>query len=59
MREFDARPHLGKFCDGIGREDLERVHGESFRRFVELVAVNDPDRKFANDFTRRLLGTDT
>jgi len=59
IQKIDARPHLGKFCERVGQEDLERVHGESFRRFIELVAVNDPDRKFANDFTRRLLGTES
>jgi hypothetical protein len=56
IQEIDARPHLGKFCDGIGKEDLERVHGEHFRTFLTLVSKQDPQGKFSNDFTRRLFG---
>ena len=56
IREIDARPHLGKFCDGIGKEDLERVHGEHFGTFLTLVSKHDPQGKFSNDFTRRLFG---
>lgn len=54
MREVGARPHLGKFCQSIRREDLTRVHGEHFERFQRLVRQHDPEEKFANDFTRRL-----
>lgn len=56
MREFDARPHLGKFCSGIGREDLERVHGTEFVTFLSLVEQHDPEGKFRNGLTRRLFG---
>ena len=56
MREFDARPHLGKFCSGIGREDLERVHGAEFVTFLSLVEQHDPEGKFRNGLTRRLFG---
>ena len=59
MREFDARPHLGKFCDGMGREDLERVHGAEFARFLNLVEQHDPEGKFRNGLTRRLFGEST
>lgn len=54
IKEIGARPHLGKFCDGITAADLEQVHGESFRAFRHLVAAHDPDGTFANAFTRRL-----
>lgn len=56
-KELGARPHLGKFCDGIAKEDLERLHGESFTMFLDVVADHDPQGKFSNDFTRRLFGT--
>ena len=54
-REIDARPHLGKFCEGVDRDVMAEVHGESFSTFLGLVAKHDPDRKFTNAFTRRLL----
>jgi D-arabinono-1,4-lactone oxidase/FAD binding domain len=56
VREIEARPHLGKFCEGLGEADLARLHGENFERFLDLVHRYDPDRKFANRFTRRLFG---
>ena len=55
-RKMGARPHLGKFCECFGEEDLARLHGDRFVRFLELVERHDPDRKFANGFTRRLFG---
>jgi D-arabinono-1,4-lactone oxidase/FAD binding domain len=57
MTEINARPHLGKFCDGLTKQDLERVHGEHLQMFLDLVAERDPHGKFSNDFTRRLFGT--
>ena len=54
MKEIGARPHLGKFCQSFGKADMERLHGESFTRFIQLVDKYDPENKFANDFTRRL-----
>ncbi len=54
MREIEARPHLGKWCKGIGRDDLERLHQDHFDRFLQLVEKHDPEAKFANEFTRRL-----
>ena len=56
IKEIGARPHLGKFCDGLTAADLEKVHGDSFRSFLDLVAAHDPSGKFANAFTRRLFG---
>jgi len=56
MREVDARPHPGKFNETFGPEDLGRMHGEHFVKFLELARRHDPERKFANDFTRRLFG---
>lgn len=56
VREIGARPHLGKFCEGFGKDDLARLHGDRFEKFLGLVEEHDPDRKFANDFTRRIFG---
>jgi FAD/FMN-containing dehydrogenase len=56
VREIGARPHLGKFCESVGEADMRRLHGEHFERFLDLVARYDPDRKFANAFTRRIFG---
>jgi FAD/FMN-containing dehydrogenase len=56
VREIGARPHLGKFCKSFGKEDLAKLHGDRFARFLELMEKHDPERMFANDFTRRLLG---
>jgi hypothetical protein len=46
VKEIGARPHLGKFCEGFGKEDMARLHGDSFERFLELVEEHDPERKF-------------
>jgi len=54
IRQIGARPHLGKFCESLNRNDLERLHREHFTRFRHLQKEHDPDGKFANDFTRRL-----
>jgi FAD/FMN-containing dehydrogenase len=56
VREIGARPHLGKFCESFTRADMERLHGDNFTRFLELVDEHDPGGKFANEFTRRLFG---
>ena len=52
IKEIGARPHLGKFCENFNKADMEKLHGEKFTRFLELVEEHDPDGKFANDFTR-------
>lgn len=56
IKRIRARPHLGKYCEGFGKEDMERLHGDNFARFMQLVEHHDPHRKFANDFTRKLFG---
>ena len=43
----------------FSRNDLERLHGESFIRFQQLVEQHDPEGKFANDFTRRLFAPES
>jgi hypothetical protein len=35
---------------------MARLHQDSFTKFRNLLERYDPDRKFENDFTRRLLG---
>jgi FAD/FMN-containing dehydrogenase len=54
IKQIRAKPHLGKFCETLNRHDLERLHGEYFAKFKHLLKENDPQNKFANDFTRRL-----
>lgn len=59
IREIGARPHLGKYCESFGEADLANLHGDKFAKFLSLVEKHDPDRKFANGFTRRLFGDGT
>ena len=54
MKEIDARPHPGKFNQTFTKEDMSRLHGEHFTKFLGLARKHDPERKFANAFTRRL-----
>lgn len=54
LKEVGARPHLGKFCQSFGRDDLMNLHGENFVKFLQVVGEHDPANKFANAFTRRL-----
>ena len=56
IKSIGARPHLGKYCEIIGSRELEKLHGEHFNQFRQLVQQHDPEGKFANDFTRRLFG---
>jgi FAD/FMN-containing dehydrogenase len=56
MRQVDARPHPGKFNESFTKEDLMRLHPNHFGKFLDLVKQHDPERKFVNDFTRRLFG---
>jgi hypothetical protein len=58
MREVDARPHPGKFNETFTKKDLMRLHGEYFVKFLNLVKRHDPERKFANEFTRRMFWDD-
>lgn len=54
MKQLDARPHLGKFNRSFGRGDMERLHQNHFAKFIQVAEQQDPDKKFANVFTRRL-----
>ena len=56
IRQVGARPHLGKFCEVLDRNDMARLHGANFTKFLGLVSRYDPGGKFSNDFTRRLFG---
>jgi FAD/FMN-containing dehydrogenase len=56
MGQIGARPHLGKFCERLGKHEMARLHGANFERFLELVEHHDPEGKFASVFTRRLFG---
>ena len=52
---LDVRLHT-HLCETFDEEDLASLHQGSFTTFMTLVEQHDPDRKFANDFTRRLFG---
>jgi hypothetical protein len=54
MREVEARPHPGKFNETFTRKDLMKMHPDQFVKFLDLARKHDPDRKFANEFTRRM-----
>jgi hypothetical protein len=54
IKQVGARPHLGKFCQLLHKEDLAKLHQEHFSRFLELAREHDPRQKFANEFTRRI-----
>ena len=56
-RANDARPHLGKWADGLEATDLAAAHGTHFERFLELRRAADPARRFDNPFTARLFDT--
>jgi hypothetical protein len=56
MKQVGARPHLGKYCQDHTRDDMAKLHGSSFNKFLQVRDQHDPKRKFANDFTRRLFG---
>lgn len=54
MKQIDARPHLGKFCQSFHKSDMQRVHGNHFAQFLQLRQQQDPYKKFSNVLTRRL-----
>jgi hypothetical protein len=56
LKEMNARPHPGKFNESFTKADLLRLHGDQMVKFLQLVDQHDPERKFANAFTRRLYG---
>ncbi|HEX8703153.1 MAG TPA: D-arabinono-1,4-lactone oxidase, partial [Myxococcaceae bacterium] len=47
------QPHLGKATRAI---DGQRMFGERFERFQQVRARQDPEGKFTNAFTDRVLG---
>jgi L-gulonolactone oxidase len=54
MRDLDGRPHWGK----LHWRDADSLRA-TYPRFDDFVAVRDrldPDRVFANDYTRRVFG---
>jgi hypothetical protein len=53
--EIGARRHLGKFCERLGKHEMDKLYGANFDRFLELER-HDPEGKFANAFTRQVLG---
>lgn len=55
IKTTGTRPHLGKYCESIDKSDMERIHQQYFIKFQQLMAEHDPEAKFANAFTRRLL----
>jgi FAD/FMN-containing dehydrogenase len=59
VKEIEARPHLGKFCETFDQEYLARIHQDTFTEFLNLAERHDPESKFANDFTSRLFGRGT
>jgi L-gulonolactone oxidase len=57
IRHHDGRPHLGKWIDDVGRDDLAARYGGQFARFLELRDKFDPHRRFDNPVTRQLFGS--
>jgi hypothetical protein len=54
--EIGARRHLGKFCERLDRDEMAKLYGANFDRFLELVERHDPEGKFGNAFTRQVFG---
>jgi hypothetical protein len=55
IKEIGARPHLGKYCEAFGKSDMEKLHGDSFAKFLDLVEKHDPEAKFAGGDRRAQL----
>jgi L-gulono-1,4-lactone dehydrogenase len=56
MATSDHRAHLGKWCERWTADDLARWHGTRFERFRAVRARHDPEGRFVNAFTERVLG---
>jgi FAD/FMN-containing dehydrogenase len=54
IKQVGARPHLGKFCKSLNNDYLKKIHGDHFARFLEVAQEHDPEKKFVNEFTRRI-----
>ena len=57
IKEVRARPHLGKYCQSLHKEDLHGAHGVNFVRFLEVATASDPEKKFSNEFTQRVFAS--
>lgn len=56
LRTADGRVHLGKWCETLDADDVARMHGDRFDRFQEVRRAADPEGRFVNPFTERVLG---
>jgi FAD/FMN-containing dehydrogenase len=54
LRTHGGRPHLGKKTS-LTAADLFALHGERFALFQQVRELADPQGRFLNDFSRRLL----
>lgn len=55
LREHEGQPHLGKKTN-VSAQDMLEIHGDRFVRFQAVRAAQDPNGKFLNAFTERVLG---
>lgn len=56
IEKADARVHLGKWCEGLGAANVAKMHGQRFERFQTMRHKADPEGRFLNPFTERVLG---
>lgn len=56
IKQIEARPHLGKYCESLTSVDISKVHKQNFLEFLQLLQLHDPQRKFSNKFTKRIFG---
>ena len=54
IKDIKARPHLGKFGLNFTKPYMAELYGENFEKFLQLKDQYDPEKKFSNEFTRRL-----
>ena len=54
MLEHGGQPHLGKKTN-IKANDMLQIHGNRFVQFNEIRKAQDPNGKFLNTFTERVL----
>jgi FAD/FMN-containing dehydrogenase len=55
LRAYGGQPHLGKKTNACAQDMLE-IYGERFVEFQAIRARQDPEGKFLNPFTARVLG---
>jgi hypothetical protein len=55
LRLHEGQPHLGKKTN-VSAQDMLEIHGDRFVQFQKVRAAQDPDGKFLNAFTQRVLG---